>query len=85
MARLAPRGRIVYSTCSLEREENEAVIAAAAGDGFHVVDCREELEQLRLSGKLAWGDSLISGQYLRTIPGVHPCDGFFAAIVKRVS
>lgn len=27
---LAPRGRLVYSTCSLEREENEAVIEGAA-------------------------------------------------------
>jgi len=28
-------------------------------------------------------ESLTSGPYLRTIPGVHPCDGFFAAILQR--
>ncbi len=31
LAHLAPRGRIVYATCSLEREENEDVIANAPG------------------------------------------------------
>jgi 16S rRNA C967 or C1407 C5-methylase (RsmB/RsmF family) len=27
--------------------------------------------------------SLVSGPNLRTIPGVHPGDGFFAAIVEK--
>jgi len=32
---------------------------------------------------LTWPDveSLTSGPYLRTLPGTHPCDGFFAAMI----
>ena len=39
---------------------------------------------LRESGELVWDDmdSLLSGKFLRTIPGVHPCDGFFAAVME---
>jgi len=44
-----------------------------------------ELQQLRSKGELAWSDldSLTSGPFLRTIPGVHPCDGFFVAILQK--
>ncbi|MGA9352085.1 MAG: 16S rRNA (cytosine(967)-C(5))-methyltransferase RsmB [Terriglobales bacterium] len=87
LERLSVGGRLVYSTCSLEREENEDVVKAVLADAadFSVADCREELENLRQSGQLCQADIdvLLSGPYLRTIPGVCRCDGFFAAIVTR--
>ena len=87
LAQLRIGGRLVYSTCSLEHEENEAVVEAALEGTaeFKVADLKGELEQLRQCGEMCWEDiaSLLAGPYLRTIPGVHPCDGFFAALIER--
>jgi 16S rRNA (cytosine967-C5)-methyltransferase len=88
MAQVAAGGRMIYSTCSLEREENEDVVERSiSGDSsFRVIDCRAELERLQQQGELICSDppSLTRGPYLRTLPGVHPCDGFFAAILEKV-
>jgi 16S rRNA (cytosine967-C5)-methyltransferase len=81
-------GRLIYSTCSLEQEENEEVIerAFAENSSFRILDCRTELERLQRDRELVWPDlsSLTRGPFLRTLPGVLPCDGFFAAILEKV-
>jgi 16S rRNA (cytosine967-C5)-methyltransferase len=82
---LAPRGRLVYSTCSLEPEENELVVRevlGASGDTFQVVDPRAGIEGiLQESVRI---QSVVSGDgFFRTFPPEHGTDGFFAAAIER--
>lgn len=89
MEHVAPGGRVIYATCSLEPEENSQVVenALAANSSFRLLDCRDELYRLQQRGELVIKDieSLLSGLYLRTTPGVHECDGFFAAVLEATS
>src|ERR1700680_1222994 len=89
MNSVAAGGRVIYSTCSLEIEENENAVeqALAEDNSFRLLDCRLELERLKAEGELVWSDtaSLTRGPYLRTLPGIHPCDGFFAAMIEKLS
>ncbi len=87
MGQVTNGGRLIYSTCSLENEENEDVIEGLLekDSTLRVIDCGMELARLKQEGTLIWPDpaSLVRGAYLRTLPGLHPCDGFFAAILER--
>lgn len=79
-------GRLVYATCSMLPEENEAIAEAfsAANPDFEAADAGELLEGL----KVAKAETLCSGgesglRYLRLWPHRHATDGFFAAVWNR--
>ncbi len=77
-------GRVVYSTCSLEPEENENVVAAALAEApeWRVISGRALLTpHLREAASV---EKLFeSGGFFRTFPPEHGTDGFFAAILAR--
>ena len=85
MGHVAKGGRLVYSTCSLEREECEAVVDAVSGE-WRRVPVDGLMTKLQSAGVLAadveWGSMLRDGA-LRTLPGVHSCDGFYAVVLER--
>jgi 16S rRNA (cytosine967-C5)-methyltransferase len=80
---LKPGGRIVYATCSVLPEENEAIAEAfgAAHGDFRPVPVLELLSQ----AKVAEATALCShgGQYLRLWPHRHGTDAMFLALLRK--
>ena len=86
-----PGGRVVYSTCSLEPEENEEVVAAVLSDNANarVIPLALILDALRNRGILCESGSenlrrsLTPEGFLRLIPGEFATDGFFIAMIAK--
>jgi 16S rRNA (cytosine967-C5)-methyltransferase len=70
-------GRLVYATCSLLDEENEAIVSQflSAHDDFSLVPMHDVLAEQKID--LAMQD------YLKLLPQKHQTDGFFAAVLER--
>ena len=70
-------GRLVYATCSVLREENEAQVEAflAAHPGYRLVPLAEAAPQYA---------ALAQDGYLALTPAQHDTDGFFAAVIERL-
>jgi 16S rRNA (cytosine967-C5)-methyltransferase len=86
-----PGGRVVYSTCSLEPEENEQVVRAVLAEdaAVRIVPMGECIEVLENRSVLAESAAerlracISSEQALRLLPGVFGTDGFFVSILER--
>ena len=67
-------GRLVYSTCSIEVEENEGVIARFIDGGA----------PFRILKPEAHASLITPDGFVRTFPHRHGTDGFFAAVLERL-
>ena len=72
-----PGGRLVYATCSLLDEENDAIAEQflAAHEDFHLVNMSAIMTEQKID--------LQMDAYLKMLPNVHHTDGFFAAVFER--
>jgi 16S rRNA (cytosine967-C5)-methyltransferase len=75
---LKPGGRLVYATCSILQDENDAVADnfLQSHADFRAESCAQLLAQQRIS--------LDTGERLRLLPHVHGTDGFYAAAFVRI-
>jgi 16S rRNA (cytosine967-C5)-methyltransferase len=88
-----PGGRVVYSTCSLEPEENEKVVAAVLADApnARLISLGSRIETLLNEGILTSAGaerlrtSITPEDALRLLPSAFHTDGFFIALIERTA
>jgi 16S rRNA (cytosine967-C5)-methyltransferase len=79
-------GRLVYATCSVLPQENEAIADAfsAANPEFVPLSAGEVLSNLKVENAPSLCSGGVDGQlYLRLWPHLHQTDGFFAAVWQK--
>ncbi len=77
---LRPGGTLVYSTCTLNREENESVIA------WLLARYPQEVEVLPLGELFASADQALTPEgFLHVFPQIYDCEGFFVARLRKTA
>lgn len=74
-----PGGRLIYSTCSVLRAENEdQVDAFLEGNDFRALDIAD------VWAETIGGTAPAAGDSLQLTPGRHGTDGFFVAVLEKI-
>ncbi|KAA3608437.1 MAG: 16S rRNA (cytosine(967)-C(5))-methyltransferase RsmB [Calditrichaeota bacterium] len=75
---LLKSGQLVYSTCSVDKKENQMVVKGV------VDDPKNSLQVKSISPKsISNASDLISDEFITTFPNKNNMDGSFAGIIKR--
>ena len=86
---LAPGGRIVYSTCSMEPEENEEVVSETLANAPSIKPmARDEIAKSlapHVVPNLDPQTLIDANAEFRTSPAAQRTDGFFAAVLEKLS
>jgi 16S rRNA (cytosine967-C5)-methyltransferase len=88
-----PGGRVVYSTCSLEPEENEQVVAAVLGETScaQLASMQKRIDELLRDGVVTekgmnfLHDCTTQAGFLRLLPDKAGTDGFFVALIEKMN
>lgn len=72
---LKNEGVLVYSTCSLNPEENEKIVERFLSEHNEFISIRV------LDGVARYGENT---DFISLMPHIHNCDGFFIAAIKKI-